>query len=525
MTENVSQRIYQTLCVLTILMVVSIRIHLVNIPFERDEGEYAYAAQMISHGVPPYQQVYNMKFPGTYYMYTLAFTLFGEGIPAPRYLVILLQLAGATFLFLLGRRIINPLAGWLTAAGFMLFNLTLALQGIQTNAEHFVVACLIPALYFLYRGTEDKSVPDILLAGLFVSTACLMKQHALVFALAGLVWILYMQRQKSFKYLATYAVGGIIPVLLMCLYLCHAGVWDRFYFLTIQYARAYAGLVPYATTSLEPSGPTSGSNLSPLLIWFTIAGLVGLALPAQRPKTRSFLLLFLVASLLAVCPGFYFRRHYFLMVLPVFALLFTYSAFQLSGFLQPKVRCRALSIYIAASVAFFMCYQRECFFYFSPEQVTEQLYPGTPFAASFKIASYVKEHSLPTDRICQVGTEPQLFFLSQRRSASGYIYIYPMLENQKYADMMTGEFIAQSEKCKPAILIYSSHSIFDAGYNHQSRILKWFNNFKSQYQLAATLTPVSRFDERIVVLDTITPRDTLPETVPQIRVYKRVSNF
>ena len=38
-------------------LVVAIRIRLLGIPLERDEGEYAYAGQLILQGVPPYKLV------------------------------------------------------------------------------------------------------------------------------------------------------------------------------------------------------------------------------------------------------------------------------------------------------------------------------------------------------------------------------------------------------------------------------------------------------------------------------------
>ena len=41
------------------------RLQLLNFPLERDEGEYAYAGQLILQGIPPYELAYNMKFPGT----------------------------------------------------------------------------------------------------------------------------------------------------------------------------------------------------------------------------------------------------------------------------------------------------------------------------------------------------------------------------------------------------------------------------------------------------------------------------
>ena len=43
--------------------VIAIRIRLLGIPLERDEGEYAYAGQLMLQGIPPYEFAYNMKLP------------------------------------------------------------------------------------------------------------------------------------------------------------------------------------------------------------------------------------------------------------------------------------------------------------------------------------------------------------------------------------------------------------------------------------------------------------------------------
>ena len=46
-----------------------IRWRLASTPLERDEGEYAYAGQLILKGIPPYEFAYSMKLPGTYAAY------------------------------------------------------------------------------------------------------------------------------------------------------------------------------------------------------------------------------------------------------------------------------------------------------------------------------------------------------------------------------------------------------------------------------------------------------------------------
>ena len=63
-------------------LIVAIRIRLLEIPLERDEGEYAYAGQLLLQGIPPYKLAYSMKFPGTYVAYAITMLLFGQNITA-----------------------------------------------------------------------------------------------------------------------------------------------------------------------------------------------------------------------------------------------------------------------------------------------------------------------------------------------------------------------------------------------------------------------------------------------------------
>src|SRR5436853_1488217 len=44
---------------------VAARLRLIDLPLERDEGEYAYTGQLMLQGIVPYELAYRMKFPGT----------------------------------------------------------------------------------------------------------------------------------------------------------------------------------------------------------------------------------------------------------------------------------------------------------------------------------------------------------------------------------------------------------------------------------------------------------------------------
>jgi len=63
--------------IIIVLFVSIVRIRLLAVPLERDEGEYAYAGQLILQGIAPYRLLCNMKMPGIYAAYALILAVFG----------------------------------------------------------------------------------------------------------------------------------------------------------------------------------------------------------------------------------------------------------------------------------------------------------------------------------------------------------------------------------------------------------------------------------------------------------------
>ena len=86
---------------LILLFVVAVRIRLLPVPLERDEGEFAYAGQLILEGIPPYQLVYNVKFPGTYAAYALLLAVFGQTVSGIHLGLLFVNLGAIVLLFFL----------------------------------------------------------------------------------------------------------------------------------------------------------------------------------------------------------------------------------------------------------------------------------------------------------------------------------------------------------------------------------------------------------------------------------------
>src|SRR5271168_4119259 len=85
--------------------VCAIRLPLLDRPLDRDEGEYAYAGQLMLAGIPPYKLAYNMKLPGTYAAYAAVFAVFGESAQAVHFGLLLANLATIILIALIGKRL------------------------------------------------------------------------------------------------------------------------------------------------------------------------------------------------------------------------------------------------------------------------------------------------------------------------------------------------------------------------------------------------------------------------------------
>jgi len=143
------------IAVLILAVAAFIRLRLAGAPLERDEGEYAYAGQLILQGVPPYQAAYNMKLPGTYAAYAALMAVFGQTADGIHRGMLLVKGGAILFLFLLGRRLFSSRAGLAAGACYALLSACPAVLGTSAHATHFVVLPALAATWLLLRGLES----------------------------------------------------------------------------------------------------------------------------------------------------------------------------------------------------------------------------------------------------------------------------------------------------------------------------------------------------------------------------------
>lgn len=449
---------------LILLFVGFIRFRLLDMPLERDEGEYAYAGQLILQGIPPYELAYNMKLPGTYYGCALGMALFGQTIAGIHATLIVVNSLTIIFVFLLARKLFGVVAALVSAASYALMSISPLDLGMATHATQFVVLFAVPATLLMWKGCETGSRKFLFFGGLLYGLAFLMKQQGVVFCAFGGAYLVWDGvRKRNFAGLAkaifTYGAGVFLPYICLCLLMAWDGVFSRFWFWTFTYAHSYVGLV-----SWSQGFRWLFVHLSAGLAWsagFWLLGIMGLLL-GLREKTlchrTHFVALLWMFSFLGTAAGLYFRGHYFILLLPAFSLLVGLGVDLLqkaSFFRMPANLCKIIVLSLfAASLVWNVYAMRLFFFSMSGDEVNRVIYNGFPFVEAVLVSDYIREHARPDAKIAIIGSEPEIFFYTHRHSATGYIYIYALTEPQPNARSMQLDMIHEIESARPEYLIW-----------------------------------------------------------------------
>ncbi|MHC4337754.1 MAG: glycosyltransferase family 39 protein, partial [Planctomycetota bacterium] len=275
-----------------ILFTGAIRLRLLAVPLERDEGEYAYAGQLILQGVPPYAQVYNMKMPGIYAAYALILAVFGQTHTGVHLGLLVINTATILLLFFLAKKLFDPLVGVVAAAAFALLSLGRPVQGIFANAEHFVILFALAGILLLLRALDQKRSSLLLVSAVLLGLAFIMKQHGAAFAVFAALYLFVRElRRRPFNsktFVAKvflFLIGVVLPSAVTCLLLWRAGVFEKFWFWTFDYARKYVSAVPLQLGLRGLKKRMTDILGSAILIWILAGvGVVGLLWNRQNRR-------------------------------------------------------------------------------------------------------------------------------------------------------------------------------------------------------------------------------------------------
>src|ERR687888_510434 len=250
--EKIAQSAWWILFLLVVAIVVFVRLRLLDIPLERDEGEYAYAGQLILQRIPPYQLAYNLKFPGTYAAYAAIMSIFGQTTTGVHVGLLLVNAVTIILIFFLGRQLVNLAAGLAAGTTYAVLSVSPSVLGFAGHATHYVLLPVLGGTLLLINSTDRQAWGRLLASGLLFGIGLLMKQPAVFFALFGTTYLVShdlhrrVRAKEILTRVLTFGAGLILPLGLTCLVLWQMGVFERFWFWTINYARQYSSLVSFS---------------------------------------------------------------------------------------------------------------------------------------------------------------------------------------------------------------------------------------------------------------------------------------
>ncbi len=480
------------LLAVSMIIIVLLRSRVAAMPFERDEGEFAYMGQLILKGLMPYTDGYNMKLPGTYWMYAGIIKIFGSSPTAIHTGVTLTTLMTMAMIFYFLKQVFNSTIALTTAFIFGLMVSAKSTLGFAGHATHFVTLFMVAGLVCWYQWQKSNKILYVLIFGIMMGFSFLMKQQGVFFIIFGGILTLYTLYEKdNFSFLPfiksglLYTLGVFIPYLLTILWILTFGDFDKFWFWTVEYATKYTTSV----VQLKDAPMMFYLSFSSMwkefpLVWISAIG--GLAVIWKSNWDRNlkiFALLFFIFSFLTICPGMYFRQHYFITWIPSLALLvgifYDFLAQKIfnSSTDSPKGFILA-SVFLAVILGYSIKHNKPYWISMPINNVSKDIYGTNPFVESKEIASYIKRNSSPDDKIAILGSEPQILVYADRISATGHIYTYGMMEKQDYNVKMQEEMIREIEKNKPKFIVFVKVGLSWMEYPDSPRkIFEWMPQY------------------------------------------------
>ncbi|MBN2573400.1 MAG: glycosyltransferase family 39 protein [Deltaproteobacteria bacterium] len=480
---------------LALLFNLAVHLRLGTMPLERDEGEFAYSAVRFLHGDLPYATVYNKKLPGVSYAYALFMLVAGETAAAVKLAGTAADIVSIALLFLIAARLFGPLAGSAAALLYAVMSLAPGVLGSASHATHFVNAFALGGMLALFAAIERDRLRHWFSSGLLLGVAVMMKQHAVF--LAGLValWLFFdhVRRRQSLRAPVLFVLGLATPFGLLAIVLLAGGLMPAFWLWSVRYAAGYSSGLPPLGILLRFWTRLSGAVDGFVLLWALSAWGFGHLLTDRGIAHRSRVAfgLFLLAAFLSLLPGLLFREHYFVAFLPVVALGGGYALQRLQRFLRGRLAFPHLDLglYLAlvALLVIGLLPNWRYFFVEDPVLLSRQIYHLNPFSVSPELGRFIKSRTRPEDTIAVMGSEAQIYFYSQRKAATGFIYVYGLMDGHSYSSQMQRQMIREIETNRPKIMVVSNISTsWLPTERSDTTILTWIHRYvRENYRMVA----------------------------------------
>ncbi len=385
-----------------------------------DESVYSLVGNEIADGGKPYIDAVERKPPLLFWTYAAIVKLGGKfNWPFIHVVALLWVMATMAGLYLLGRRLFNPLTGLFAAFFYSLYQPWLIFDDLSFNGEMIMNLPIVWAWVIAFSGSRSRVRPELFFSGMLLCAAFLLKQPAAIAAVPLGIYLLHPAYQKSRG--LTFRDGVV-----------QAAVFSFGFFGTLS----LTGIILWKQGILsETIYWTLTDHSVPVVFWarglFHTLAFVGACLPmvigaaiacrgrttswAAYPAERIALCGLVIVSLIGAAAGGRFYLHYYiqlvpplaLLAAPVFADIFSSPPDRRPWLLKP----RTLAIWLGLTVAGFSINQ----------------WIGEVIRRPARQAGlYLRTHSAPSDRLFVWGQAAGVYVDARLRPACRYVVTFPL---------------------------------------------------------------------------------------------------
>lgn len=311
--ENVPcKKIIDFLCFLTVIAIVALWAFLIfDKTAQPQEGWYVVYGNMILNGSVPYVDFEFLYLPLYAYMSTLAVAIFGNSLLAFRIIGALLFVSIAAVVFLIFK---SMTSSWIAAIGSLIT--VFALQGdvffifYDYHAVFTLFAFL--SIYFVLKAMKEGREAEknkigsyLFLAGIMCSLATSIRPQSgvmlLIFFIVAFIVLHFLKENHRFtlKENCCFFIGFLIPILITCALLIHAGAFSACIEMTFfgDTKGSISSMLLGWTHYVYPSLIFYPLALIPLLVYFSLK----ISHAKISTEIADIILCFSAASFVAIC--------------------------------------------------------------------------------------------------------------------------------------------------------------------------------------------------------------------------------
>jgi len=464
MAKQILKTLKKYWLVLVLILVFFLRLPSLFEPFTyADEGIYLTLGQAARRGLVWYRDIHDNKPPMLYLLAALA-----GNFPTYRLLLFFWSFATIFVFYYFSKALFGKKKEAVIASTTVFAILTSihTFEGNVANAENFMLLSTIAAFLLLYRFVDQKKAKQPLgqvwfLAGVLFSLATLFKVPAAFDFAAAAVLLLLIFFEKKEKNYPLYAIrytllflGFFFPILITLIYYASKSALNQYLI------AAFFQNIPYLSSWTPVQSQTGGLPfllLSRGLAVFLLV-LILFAFRKRFSRTAVLVLVWFAFSWFAALLSSRPYPHYLIQVLPAFSLSF--GLLFTKSFKEKTIPLILLAIFIATfsgfgfwhyhSLPYYLNFYQYLFKFKSQE---DYFFDFDPRAETiYQLASHLRTHTLPEEKIFIWGTEPSVYALCRRLPVGRYTVAYHIIDFNGFE-----ETVAKLEMEPPRYMILMTY--------------------------------------------------------------------